>query len=369
MDFAKELFGVADAAANARSKIGDIRSAAEALRDASDQAKRAWSGSNIGYHATVYYGGLQPKPAGAQFSPEWCLIDRWPTHQPDPGWVQMDHDNAIHEILVLAGNSDIEQIKKVVASAGDALSDLKERAISILTAVDPEGSDKFLARQLRTIEGLQRADHKTIESSLLPRKSWSRDSLAMSQGIRSAPHQAVLAIWLSENLVDTGLETLEKSARESASHLRRISDHRDKAPSVGTKVFVGHGRSPVWRELNDFVEDRLGIPVDEFNSVPIAGIATTTRLSELLDAAAFAFLVLTAEDEQRDGTVRARENVVHEVGLFQGRLGFSKAIVLLEDGCQEFSNIYGLGQLRFPQGNIAPEFEDIRAVLEREGLI
>jgi predicted nucleotide-binding protein len=78
---------------------------------------------------------------------------------------------------------------------------------------------------------------------------------------------------------------------------------------------------------------------------------------------------MTAEDEQADGKIRARENVVHEVGLFQGRLGFSKAIVLLEDGCEEFSNIHGLGQIRFPNKNIGAKFEDIRAVLEREGLI
>ena len=35
-------------------------------------------------------------------------------------------------------------------------------------------------------------------------------------------------------------------------------------------------------------------------------------------------------------------NVIHEVGLFQGRLGANKAIILLEDGCEEFSNIQGL---------------------------
>jgi predicted nucleotide-binding protein len=78
---------------------------------------------------------------------------------------------------------------------------------------------------------------------------------------------------------------------------------------------------------------------------------------------------MTAEDEQADGKVRARENVVHEVGLFQGRIGFSRAIVLIEEGCEEFSNIHGLGQLRFPKGNISAKFEEIRAILEREKLI
>ena len=40
-------------------------------------------------------------------------------------------------------------------------------------------------------------------------------------------------------------------------------------------------------------------------------------------------------------------NVVHEAGLFQGRLGFTRAIVLLEEGCAEFSNIQGLQRSDF----------------------
>lgn len=89
----------------------------------------------------------------------------------------------------------------------------------------------------------------------------------------------------------------------------------------------------------------------------------------MLDAAGIAFIILTGEDEQADGSVRARMNVIHEAGLFQGRLGFSKGIVLLEEGCGEFSNIEGLGQIRFPKGNIKAVFEDIRAVLEREEIL
>jgi hypothetical protein len=56
----------------------------------------------------------------------------------------------------------------------------------------------------------------------------------------------------------------------------------------------------------------------------------------MLDQAGFALLVLTAESERTDGVVLARQNVVHEAGLFQRRLGWRKAIVLREDGCEEF---------------------------------
>ena len=89
----------------------------------------------------------------------------------------------------------------------------------------------------------------------------------------------------------------------------------------------------------------------------------------MLDAAALALVIMTAEDETAEGLMQARMNVIHEVGLFQGRLGFTKAFVLVEEGCQMFSNIQGLGQIRFPTGNIAACFEEVRRVLEREGVI
>ena len=103
--------------------------------------------------------------------------------------------------------------------------------------------------------------------------------------------------------------------------------------------------------------------------VPVAGVTNIARLSEMLDAAAIALLVMTAEDEMADGEMQARMNVVHEAGLFQGRLGFARAIVLLEESCAEFSNIQGLGQIRFPKESIKAVFEEIRQVLEREGLL
>lgn len=139
--------------------------------------------------------------------------------------------------------------------------------------------------------------------------------------------------------------------------------------ATGKTVFIGHGREAIWRELKDFLQDRLQLSVEEFSSVAVAGTTTASRLEEILDSATFAFLIMTAGDEQPDGKFRARENVVPEAGLFQGRLGFKKAIILLEEGCAEFSNIHGLNQIRFPKNNILSAYENIRQVLEREGLV
>ncbi len=135
------------------------------------------------------------------------------------------------------------------------------------------------------------------------------------------------------------------------------------------RVFIGHGRSPLWRELKDFLQDRLKLAWDEFNREAVAGLPTFERIGNMLNSAKFAFLIMTAEDEYSDRSTHARQNVVHEVGLFHGRLGPRKPIILLEEGCEEFSNIAGLSQIRFPRSDISARFEEIRRVLEREAII
>jgi hypothetical protein len=135
------------------------------------------------------------------------------------------------------------------------------------------------------------------------------------------------------------------------------------------RIFIGHGRSEQWRVLKEFLHERLLLQYEEFNRVSAAGINTQERLSEMLNQCGFAFLVLASEDLHGDGSLHARENVIHESGLFQGRLGWRRAIILLEEGCEEFSNITGLGQIRFSKGNIGSCFEEVRRVLERENVV
>ena len=157
--------------------------------------------------------------------------------------------------------------------------------------------------------------------------------------------------------------------RRLQSLISALHDTEQVRPAPGSRVFIGHGRSPVWRELKDFLSDRLALTWEEFNRESSAGIATTERLTEMLKTAAFAFLIMTAEDEHADETLHARENVIHEVGLFQGKLGPRRAIILLEDGCSTFSNIHGLTYISFPRSRISAAFEDARRVLERERLV
>lgn len=371
MTISSSLFQLADAVADTlgRAQDGDLKARLLRLDEACEEAKRAWSGSNLGYHADVYTLGLQP---GVQFSPEWGLMNRWPTHQPDPRWEIVDPRVMSDHLLATAGISDLGDLKKDLTALREELTTLKEQGVSLLTVASGTGKDTFIDRKLAEAEKIIIADPGTIATDL-PKggPNWSRDARAMSQGLRVAAHQRLKGVCLSAGVTENGLSLLQRILREAASHMVQLNAiKRSSKLTPGTEhVFIGHGHSSLWREFKDFINDRVGLPYDEFNRVPVAGITNTARLSQMLDSAAVAFLILTAEDEQADGHWQARLNVVHEAGLFQGRLGFERAIVLLEEGCDSFSNIEGLGQIRFPKGNIAATYEEVRRVLEREHLI
>jgi predicted nucleotide-binding protein len=131
-------------------------------------------------------------------------------------------------------------------------------------------------------------------------------------------------------------------------------------------IFIGHGRSPIWRDLKDHLHEQHGYDVQAYEIGSRAGHAIRDILEDMLETSLFAILVMTAEDKIRSGHMRARQNVVHELGLFQGKLGFSKAIILLERGVQEFSNIHGIHQIRFSKKNIKETYGDVLATLRRE---
>ena len=107
--------------------------------------------------------------------------------------------------------------------------------------------------------------------------------------------------------------------------------NQDTMNNENKKYFIGHGGSPVWLELKDFLENTLKLPYEEFNRIPQAGKISSDRLKEMLESCCMAFLIMTGEDEHTDGTLHARSNVIHEIGLFQARLGSVWRAVLASD--------------------------------------
>lgn len=132
------------------------------------------------------------------------------------------------------------------------------------------------------------------------------------------------------------------------------------------KVFIGHGRNNIWRDLKDHLQDKHGIQIEAYETGARAGHAIRDIIEDMARSATFAILVMTAEDEQADGSMRARQNVIHEAGLFQGKLGFSRAVLLLEEGVEDFSNMHGVQHISFSKGNIKETYGEVLATIWRE---
>jgi predicted nucleotide-binding protein len=137
-------------------------------------------------------------------------------------------------------------------------------------------------------------------------------------------------------------------------------------PTPPPTIFIGHGRSAQWRDLKDHLHEQHGYPVTAYEIGARAGHTIRDILGDMLVRSSFALLVMTGEDETVEGDLRARQNVVHEVGLFQGKLGFSRAIVLVEEGVEVFSNLQGIEQIRYAKGNIKETYGAVLATLRRE---
>jgi predicted nucleotide-binding protein len=371
MNTSEELFDIAKKldAAGALADANDIGKPLRALSEAAHEIGRAFSGSWLGYHARVYYKDLAPPPAGAHFSQEWGLKDMSITSLGSRGaWREFQFDEIVDAVYHSAGNANLTAAKKAEQQAAAVFNAQKTEIVSILHAALDAKPDTFLSKLKDDIEELTVMSLMDVAQHWMPQgQIMTRDTLAIGQRNQVPPHIHVGAEVASLKHTFSMCCAAADIARKAASHLERKSRSKAVTERVGTNVFIGHGRSGAWRELKDFVQDRLRLPWDEFNRVPVAGVTNIARLSEMLEAAAIAFLVMTAEDEMADGGMQARMNVVHEAGLFQGRLGFTRAIVLLEEGCTEFSNIQGLGQIRFPKGKIGAAFEEVRRVMEREG--
>lgn len=129
-------------------------------------------------------------------------------------------------------------------------------------------------------------------------------------------------------------------------------------------VFIGHGASNHWRDLKDHLQDKHQIKIETYETGARAGHTIRDILEDMVEKSTFALLVMTAEDMQGDGQIRARQNVIHEIGLFQGKLGFNRAIIMMENEVEEFSNISGVQQIRY--NNISETFGEVLATIKRE---
>lgn len=336
--------------------------------DRLQRLENSHSHSWFGDHADTYFDGFEPIPPGQTFDVEWGFIPGFHGRR-NRGWRIYSRDEIRHFLFADISEDIFYEVTSLAEKLVKEFSNVRDQALDALEPLAKEINSNAIARYSKRIDELK--PYKPVDfinSRIKSAPRMTRDSEEIAKGQRVPAHVQFKSSFSS-------IDANKARTRDLATILRNViqtatlHEPEQHGVTVKYKIFIGHGRSEYWRALKDFVRDRLGLEYEEFNRVSVAGINTQERLTEMLDQCGFAFLVLAGEDFHGDGSLHARENVIHESGLFQGRLGWRKAIILLEEGCQEFSNIIGLGQIRFSKGDIQSCFEEVRRVLEREGVL
>ena len=121
-------------------------------------------------------------------------------------------------------------------------------------------------------------------------------------------------------------------------------------------MFITHGRAHDWRAVKDFIEKDVGIPTIELAQQPNLGRTIVEKLEHGATNCDSAVIVMSGDDLTVDDQVRVRENVMHEIGYFQGRYGRDRVILLHEEGVNVPTNLGGIACVAFPKGSVEAGF-------------
>jgi len=144
--------------------------------------------------------------------------------------------------------------------------------------------------------------------------------------------------------------------------LRANSELEQPKKESPRRVFISHGRSNEWRKVQPFIEKDVELPTIELAQEPNAGRTIIEKLIENADRCDSTVIIMTGDDYTKEEEARVRENVMHEIGFFQGFYGRNFVILLHEDGVNIPSNLSGVAYIPFPKDSIETGFH----VLQRE---
>jgi predicted nucleotide-binding protein len=124
-------------------------------------------------------------------------------------------------------------------------------------------------------------------------------------------------------------------------------------------VFISHGRNAAWRELQHYLTSEQKIESLELSQQPNRGRTVINKLNEVSDQCSYAVIVMTGDNLDIDGKPYARENVMHEIGFFQGKYGLDRVCILYENGTNIPSNLSGVVYVEFPKDVIKAAFPEL----------
>jgi predicted nucleotide-binding protein len=150
----------------------------------------------------------------------------------------------------------------------------------------------------------------------------------------------------------------------------RTSSMRDRVETIMgliryiRRVFISHGHDHVWREVQTFIEKECQpkLPTLELAHEASKGRTIIEKLDGESQNCSYAVILMTGDDIAGDET-RARENVIHEIGFFQGRYGRGRVCLMHEDSVNIPSNLSGVVYCAFPKGRVSAALIELQREL------
>jgi len=127
-------------------------------------------------------------------------------------------------------------------------------------------------------------------------------------------------------------------------------------------IFVIHGHDEASKSQVARLIERLGLTPIILAEKPNRGRTLIEKIERHSDVA-FAVAILTPDDLVADKSARARQNVIWELGHFEGKLGRDRICLLLAPGVEIPSDLRGIAYYELDKGDawqykLAKEFRD-----------
>jgi predicted nucleotide-binding protein len=173
------------------------------------------------------------------------------------------------------------------------------------------------------------------------------------------------------NVIASATELITYIDGVLAVHITPKSRQLKQDPKRSGRVFIGHGRNEIVRsKVKDFIRDRCRLQPLVLQELPSSGLTVIEKLEKFGRTADYAVLILTGDDVMAEAdSKRARQNVIQELGWFQGVIGRKRTAILLQNGVEIASNVAGVVYLGFSENSVEMTFEGLRQEFEDAGLM
>src|SRR3954451_10698041 len=125
--------------------IAQIRAGLAQLEEPLKRVAASWSGSDIGYHARLYYEGFDPPPLHRSFDVEWGGLHGL------EGWMDADVDAVAVFVESAAGSSAAD----LDGQADELVARCRELATDVIVALSPLSARDDLPRERELLAQLE----------------------------------------------------------------------------------------------------------------------------------------------------------------------------------------------------------------------